>query len=42
VIESSTDLVNWVSLQTNSSPFTFTDTSAASYPRRFYRAVLTQ
>ncbi len=42
VIQSSTDLVNWVSLQTNSSPFTFTDTNAASYPRRFYRAVLEQ
>jgi hypothetical protein len=42
VIESSTDLVNWQSLQTNSSPFTFIDTNAASYPIRFYRAVLTQ
>jgi hypothetical protein len=38
-VEASTDLVNWLVLQTNSSPFTFTDTNAGSYPRRFYRAV---
>jgi hypothetical protein len=41
VIECSTDLVNWEPLQTNSSPFTFTDTNAASYALRFYRAVQT-
>jgi hypothetical protein len=40
VIESSTNLVNWQPLQTNSSPFTFSDTNAGSYPLRFYRAVL--
>jgi hypothetical protein len=41
-VEASTDLVNWLVLQTNSSPFTFTDTNAGSYPRRFYRGVRTQ
>jgi len=40
VIESSTNLVNWQTRQTNSSPFTFTDTNAGSFPLRFYRAVL--
>jgi hypothetical protein len=40
IIEYSTDLENWQPLQTNSSPFTFTDTNAANYPLRFYRAVL--
>ena len=40
-VERSVDLVNWQPLQTNSSPFTFTDTNAGSYPHRFYRAVLT-
>jgi len=39
IIESSTDLENWQPLQTNSSPFSFTDTNAARYPLRFYRAV---
>jgi hypothetical protein len=39
IIECSTDLENWQPLQTNSSPFTFIDTNAASYPLRFYRAV---
>jgi hypothetical protein len=42
VVECSTDLMNWQSLQTNSSPFVFTDTNAANYPLRFYRAVLAQ
>jgi len=40
IIESSTNLVNWQPLQTNPGPFTFTDTNAASYSARFYRAVL--
>jgi Immunoglobulin domain/Peptidase_C39 like family/WD40-like Beta Propeller Repeat len=37
-ILASTDLTNWVSLKTNSSPFTFTDSGAGSFPSRFYRA----
>ena len=36
-VQASTNLVNWTSLQTNASPFTFTD--AATFPERFYRAV---
>jgi hypothetical protein len=40
IIQASTDLVSWSNLQTNSSPFTFSDPSAATIPRRFYRAVL--
>jgi hypothetical protein len=40
VIQASTDLITWVNLQTNTSPFTFVDTNAWQYPRRFYRAVL--
>lgn len=31
---------NWVSLQTNAAPFTFTETHAATIPQRFYRVVL--
>lgn len=38
-IQASTDLVNWVSLQTNVSPFTFSITNGRSYPQRFYRSV---
>ena len=37
VIQSSTNLTDWVSLQTNISPFTFTDTNAVN-PLEFYRA----
>ena len=37
-ILASTDLTNWTVLQTNYSPFTFTDTSAPGCPYRFYRA----
>jgi hypothetical protein len=40
VVEGSTNLVTWQPLQTNSSPFAFTDTSASNHPLRFYRAVL--
>jgi hypothetical protein len=40
VIESSTNLVNWQPIQTNASPFTYTDTNAASVLFRFYRAML--
>jgi hypothetical protein len=40
IIQASTDLLTWLSLQTNSAPFTFTDTNAVTYPVRFYRAVL--
>lgn len=39
IIQASTNLINWVSIYTNTPPFTFTDSNAASYPHRFYRAV---
>jgi hypothetical protein len=41
VIQAATNLTapNWLSLKTNSSPFTFADTNAGSYKQQFYRAV---
>lgn len=38
VIQASTDLVNWVSLETNVTPLQFTDTNEGRYRKRFYRA----
>jgi hypothetical protein len=38
VVSGSTNLTDWTLLQTNTSPFTFTDTNAAGSPGRFYRA----
>jgi hypothetical protein len=38
-IQASTDLVNWVSIGTNIAPFTFTDTNAGRFGRRFYRSI---
>jgi hypothetical protein len=38
IIQASTDLVDWISLETNLTPLMFTDTNAR-YNRRFYRAV---
>jgi hypothetical protein len=34
------DGLNWMPLVTNAAPFTFTDTTAAHYPVRVYRALL--
>jgi uncharacterized repeat protein (TIGR01451 family) len=46
IIQTSTNLVNWVPIFTNSSPFTspfvFTDPAATNYPYRFYRAITAQ
>ncbi|HXJ59353.1 MAG TPA: hypothetical protein VNU68_22135 [Verrucomicrobiae bacterium] len=39
IAQASTNLVDWVCLKTNVSPFTFTDANAAMLPNRFYRAV---
>jgi hypothetical protein len=39
VIQASTDLVNWISLETNLTPLMFTDTNTRRYNRRFYRAL---
>ena len=38
VIEASTNLTDWTPLETNTSPFTFTDTNAVNVPMQFYRA----
>ncbi len=40
VIEVSTDLEDWRSLQTNFSPFTFIDTNDSTVSNRYYRAIL--
>jgi len=40
IIQSSTNLVNWVNISTNTPPFTFTDTVSSSFPDRFYRALV--
>ena len=37
VVQASTNLVNWVSVQTNTAPFTFVDTNASQFRQRFYR-----
>jgi hypothetical protein len=43
IIQSSTNLVKWVPIYTNPSPFvspfTFTDSNAANHPDQFYRVV---
>jgi hypothetical protein len=39
IVQSSTDLVNWVSVQTNTPPFTYVDTDAGLFNQRYYRAV---
>jgi endonuclease/exonuclease/phosphatase family metal-dependent hydrolase len=39
VIEASTNLLDWIIIETNQAPFTFIDTNAGTASRRFYRAV---
>jgi hypothetical protein len=38
-VEASVDLINWVPVQTNTPPFTFVDTNARQFTKRFYRTV---
>lgn len=38
-VQVSTDLVNWIPVATNISPFIFADTNANLFPQRFYRSV---
>jgi len=38
-VQASTDLVSWVSLQTNITPFTFVETNAGRFNQRFYRSI---
>jgi hypothetical protein len=40
-VQESTNLIDWVSLFTNSSPFTFVDTNATNFPQQFYRTLYT-
>jgi endonuclease/exonuclease/phosphatase family metal-dependent hydrolase len=42
IVQVSTNLseTNWISLFTNTAPFTFTDSNATAFPQGFYRAVL--
>jgi GH25 family lysozyme M1 (1,4-beta-N-acetylmuramidase)/alpha-tubulin suppressor-like RCC1 family protein len=40
VVEGSTNLVDWSPLETNTSPFSFSDTNALNVPMQFYRAHL--
>ncbi|MGH8022945.1 MAG: fibronectin type III domain-containing protein [Limisphaerales bacterium] len=37
IVQASTDLVHWVTLQTNTAPFQFVDSNATKFARRFYR-----
>jgi len=40
IIESSTNLANWMPVYTNSGSFTFTEPAAVNIPCRFYHALL--
>lgn len=42
IVQASSDLMTWQSIQTNTVPFTFVDSQAGSYTQRFYRAVPVQ
>jgi len=41
IVQASTNLVSWVSLQTNTGSFQFIDSKASQFPRRFYRTTYT-
>lgn len=38
-VQVSTDLQNWVAVQTNTAPFMFVDTNAGQFTSRYYRVV---
>jgi hypothetical protein len=40
-VQSSTNLIDWVPLLTNTSPFIFIDTNSASFQQQFYRSIYT-
>ncbi len=42
IIQASTNLLSWVSILTNTEPFTFTNFDSTNFPQRFYRAVTGQ
>jgi Fibronectin type III domain len=39
VVQASTNMVNWVSVATNTAPFQFVDPNAGQFKQRFYRAI---
>lgn len=39
IVEGSTNLVDWIPLMSGAAPFPFTDSDAAAFPSRYYRAV---
>jgi hypothetical protein len=39
VVQASTNLIDWISLQTNAAPFTFADPNIPQFSRRFYRSL---
>jgi len=41
VVQASTNLVDWVPVQTNTAPFTFVDVNAGKYRQRYYRSIYT-
>ena len=41
-VQASSNLIDWMPLETNVSPFTFTDTNSTAFPQRFYRSVFMQ
>jgi hypothetical protein len=42
IVQASSNLIDWISLQTNIAPFTFVDTNSSQYKQRFYRTILAQ
>ena len=38
-VQASTNLIDWVSLVTNASPFSFADTNTPGFQQRFYRSI---
>ena len=40
VVQASTNLINWTSIQTNVAPFLFMDSNTGSFQQRYYRAFL--
>jgi hypothetical protein len=39
IVQSSSNLIDWLPIQTNPSPFSLVDTNAPQYPALFYRSV---
>ena len=39
IVQASTDLVSWTSVQTNIAPFTFMDANVAGFKQRFFRTI---